>query len=103
MAPTLLGKKTENCRTSGPPILEVVSGKLICMLFESRAKIGEQEYLTDLLPFPTEFARRKRRQPAPTVAAIYDHLFLCAVLIRLRRSYGETNRAPLPRCAVGTT
>ena len=59
MAPTLLGRKTENCRTSGPPIFEVVSGKSICILFEPRAKIGEGKYLTVYLPFPTEFAFRK--------------------------------------------
>ena len=42
MAPTLLGKKTENCRTSGPPIFEVVSGKSICMLFEPpEPKLGK--------------------------------------------------------------
>src|SRR5436190_6305885 len=28
IAPTLFGRKTENCFTSGPPIFEVVSGKL---------------------------------------------------------------------------
>src|SRR5439155_24108538 len=27
IAPTLFGRKTENCLTSGPPIFEVVSGK----------------------------------------------------------------------------
>src|SRR5690349_9815266 len=41
MAPTLFGRKTENCRTNGPPIFEVVSGKSICMLFESPAKFGK--------------------------------------------------------------
>src|ERR1700680_2256627 len=29
IAPTLFGRKTENCRTSGPLIFEVVSGKSI--------------------------------------------------------------------------
>src|SRR5439155_17274748 len=55
MAPTLFGKKTENCRTSGPPILEVVSGKSTCMFFEFRDKNSGREYLTVRLPFPTEF------------------------------------------------
>src|SRR5438477_6536388 len=55
MAPTLFGKKTENCRTSGPSILEVVSGKSTCMFFEFRDKNSGREYLTVRLPFPTEF------------------------------------------------
>jgi hypothetical protein len=65
MAPTLLGKKTENCRTSGPPIFEVVSGKSICMRSESRAKIREQEYLTVHLLFPPEFALPEAVSPLP--------------------------------------
>src|SRR5438874_13665761 len=39
MAPTLFGKKTENCRTSGPPNFEVVSGKSTCMFSNSGTKI----------------------------------------------------------------
>jgi hypothetical protein len=31
MAPTLLGKKIENCFTSGPSIFDVVSGNLTAM------------------------------------------------------------------------
>src|SRR5437016_6603173 len=41
MAPTLFGKKTENCRTCGPPIFEVVSGKSRAILpFPRCGKFG---------------------------------------------------------------
>src|SRR5437773_8132479 len=96
MAPTLFGKKTENCRTSGPPIFEVVSGKSTCMFFEFRDKNSGREYLTVRLPFPTEFvpvnvclagsqAFRQNARATP-----FD-LFIGLILLRIARGHG-TNR-----------
>src|SRR5689334_22945011 len=71
MAPTLLGRKTENCRTNGPPIFEVVSGKSICMLFESPAKFGKGNISLSTFHFQpnllvpdavTGFKKRRTRQ-----------------------------------------
>jgi hypothetical protein len=66
--------------------------------------MGEREYLTVHLPFPTEFALRKGRQPAPAVAAICDHLFLGAVVkerrhrvVRSEQHIGSPWRVPPPR------
>ena len=54
IAPTLLGRKTENCFTSGPSIFEVISGNLTGMYqrevgAKSRPRAGQ--YLTADLSF----------------------------------------------------
>src|SRR5436305_13934170 len=97
MAPTLFGRNTENCRTSGPPILEVVSGNSTCMFFEFREKFRAQEYLTVLLPFPTEFVpvnvclvgRQALRQNAR--ATPFD-LFIGLILLRIARGHGTIRK-----------
>src|SRR5205085_12593057 len=99
MAPTLFGKKTENCRTSGPPIFEVVSGKSSCMFFEFRDKSSGREYLTVRLPFPTEFVsvnvclagsqafRQNARVRAECSRFPFD-LFIPLILLRIAPGHG---------------
>src|SRR5438105_15293536 len=99
MAPTLFGRKTENCRTSGPPIFEVVSGKSTCMVSNSGTKNLEAQYPTVRLQFPTEFAGNCRSgwKPSPSsecrrVRAKCSRypfdLFIVLILFRIASGHG---------------
>jgi hypothetical protein len=57
----LFGRKTENCRTSGPPIFEVVSGKSTGIGVGRRrenATCSPTEYLIADLFFANQYCRR---------------------------------------------
>src|SRR5260370_2981485 len=68
IAPTLFGRKTENCRTSGPPIFEVVSGKSTGIgMGRRRGKFDAArptEYLIVDLFFANQYWRCRRRPRA---------------------------------------